>query len=164
MRLSRFLLIAALGSTALACQKGPAETPPSPAGEAPKAAAMPKWSEAISHEVAFDAAQGQVLVTVQVKPGFHAYTVGETTGKPLQLLIGDDSEFGLEGDVQYPKGIEKNLPVGRSVIVQGQAEVKAKVKAKSDASKTVRGTFKYQVCTDEACDRPRSKAFELNAS
>lgn len=149
-----------LAATALACEKRSSE--PATA-QAPRAQAMPDWKTAISHQVRFDAASGEVVVDVDVKPGFHAYAVGETTGKPLQLQIADDSEFGLDGEVRYPKGHEKDLPTGRSVIVQGQAQVLATVKAKSEAAKTVKGTFHYQVCTDEACDRPRSQAFALSA-
>ena len=139
-----------------------------PKGAAPAAPApvdqMPDWKSAISHQVAFDAAAKTVKVQVKVAPGFHAYTVGETTGKPLKLDIAEDSDFALEGEVQYPKGTEKALPMGRSVIVEGTAEVSAQVAPKSETAKQVKGTFRYQVCTDEACDRPRTEPFTVPAS
>lgn len=128
-----------------------------------RAQAMPDWANAISHTVDFDAAGNAVKVQVTVKDGFHAYTVGETTGKPLLLKISDDSEYALAGAVNYPKGKVKELPVGTSVIVEGQAQVTASVKAKTETAKTLRGSFKYQVCSNEACDRPRTKKFEISA-
>ena len=151
-----------LGLGLAGCTKSEPAAPAKKA--APAADTMPDWTSAISHEVRYDAAGHAVVVDVKVKPGFHAYTTGETTGKPLELTIAEDSDFALEGAVDYPKGVAKDLPVGRSVIVEGAAQVKATVKPKSDAAKTVRGGFKYQVCTDEACDRPRTKKFELPAS
>ncbi|MCB9648741.1 MAG: hypothetical protein H6730_19370 [Deltaproteobacteria bacterium] len=161
------LSVAALATLALtACKQDQAATAPR---EAPKPAAapaqeMPDWKAAFSHEVGFDPTGKMVTVTVKVAPGFHAYTVGETTGKPMQLTIAEDSEFALEGDVKYPAGVAKDLPVGRSVIVEGTAEISAQVAPKSEAAKTVKGAFRYQVCTDEACDRPRTAPFSLPSS
>lgn len=150
-----------LALTTAGCAKSSEPAAPSKAPAAPAANEMPDWKRAISHEVRFDAAKKEVVVDVKVKPGFHAYTTGETTGKPLKLTIAEDSDFALEGEVRYPKGIEKDLPVGRSVIVEGEAQVSATVTPKSDAAKAVKGAFRYQVCTDEACDRPRTAKFEL---
>jgi hypothetical protein len=63
------------------------------------------------------------------------------------------------GDVEYPKGLEKNLPIGRSVIVEGNAQIYAPVAPKPEAPagpKKVKGTLRYQVCTEKVCDRPRT--------
>ncbi len=158
----RYTLVFSLLAATSACTQDKA--PPSSETQAPtKVNAMPDWSNAISHTVRLNPEANMVQVDVLVKAGFHAYTVGETTGKPLVLEIADDSEYTLAGDVSYPKGKIKDLPVGRSVIVEGQALVSAPVKAKNEASKTVRGSFRYQVCSNEACDRPRTKKFELQA-
>lgn len=154
-----YALALILCSAALGCSKSEPAAPAAKANDA-----LPDWKAAISHEVRFDAAAKAVVVDVKVQPGFHAYTTGETTGKPLKLTIAEDSEYALEGEVEYPKGVTKDLPVGRSVIVEGAAQVKATVKAKAEGAKTVRGGFRYQVCTDEACDRPRTKKFELPAT
>lgn len=168
MRPTRWTPALALALALAACKADPAQAPA--AAPAPKAATapvedqMPDWKAAFSHHVAFDPAAKAVTVHVKVAPGFHAYTVGETTGKPMLLTIAEDSEFGLEGDVKYPSGVTKDLPVGRSVIVEGEAEISAQVTPKSDAAKTVKGSFRYQVCTDEACDRPRTAPFALPES
>ena len=149
------------------CQKeaaAPAAEAPPPAPVAAPKATGPDWAAAFKHTISADPAQSQVMVKVEIQPGFHAYTVGETVGKPLALEIADDSAYALDGEVQYPAGVTKDLPIGKSVIVEGQAEVRAKVKAKADAKGLAKGTFRYQVCTDEACDRPRNVPFEVALS
>lgn len=136
---------------------------PKEEAEAPRAAAEPAaidWAEAFSHEVAYDAERGAVVVDVHVAPGFHAYTTGEETGRPLKLTI--DPPWTLD-DVTYPEGKTKNLPVGKSVIVEGDAEIVGKVSSKTPAPK-IAGTVAYQVCTDAICDRPRKAAFEIGVA
>lgn len=159
--MQRLLLWTTLTLGLLAGCKSEPPAQQTPAAE--KKNEMPDWKKAISHEVRFDAAKGEVVVDVKVEPGFHAYTTGETTGKPLKLTIADDSEYALKGEVQYPKGVEKDLPVGKSVIVEGEAQVTAAVEPKAEGAQAVKGTFRYQVCTDEACDRPRTAPFEVAA-
>jgi hypothetical protein len=147
------------------CQKeagAPAADAPPPT-PAPKATG-PDWAAAFKHTISADPAQNQVVVKVEIQPGFHAYTVGETVGKPLALEVSEESAYALDGEVQYPAGVTKDLPIGKSVIVEGQAEVRAKVKAKTDGKGMAKGTFRYQVCTDEACDRPRNVPFEVAVS
>lgn len=146
------------------CQK--AAEPPAPSAPPPAPAAAPKpagpdWAAAFKHGVEWDAAQGQVVVKVQIQPGFHAYTVGETVGKPMALELAEDSAYALAGEVQYPAGVTKDLPIGKSVIVEGNAEIRAPAKLKTEAKGQVKGNFRYQVCTDESCDRPRTAPFEL---
>ena len=132
-----------------------------PKEEAPPATAEPTidWSTAFSHEVAYDAERGGIVAKVRIAPGFHAYTVGETTGRPLKLAA--EAPVVL-GDVQYPKGIEKNLPIGRSVIVEGDAEIFAPIAEKPEGTQKVEGVLDYQICTDEVCDRPRKAPFSLS--
>ncbi len=117
----------------------------------------PKWDTALTHTARVDVAQKALLVDVVIAPGFHAYTEGETVGKPLVVEVGADSEVTAAGPVQYPSGTVKDLPVGRSVIVEGRAQIVAPLAlTEASAGKSVKGTFRYQVCTDTACDRPRS--------
>lgn len=127
---------------------------PSAPAAAPEAV---DWSAAFHHEVRYDADQSALVVDVKVAPGFHAYTIGETTGRPLEVTVEDPWKLG---DVAYPKGLEKNLPIGKSVIVEGAATIVAPVSAEP-APDTIRGKLAYQVCTDEGCDRPRKAAFEV---
>lgn len=131
--------------------------------EAPREAAPPPteavdWAAAFDHEVRYDAAKKAVVVDVKIAPGFHAYTVGETTGRPLKLSVDDPWKLG---DVAYPKGLAKNLPIGKSVIVEGSASVVGPVTAPEAPPAQITGKFAYQVCTDEACDRPRSAKFAV---
>ncbi len=126
---------------------------------APPPAEAVDWAAAFEHEVRFDAAKSALVVDVKVAPGFHAYTVGETTGRPLELSVDDPWKLG---DVAYPKGTEKNLPIGKSVIVEGAAQIVGPVSAEAPPG-TIRGKLAYQVCTDDGCDRPRKAAFEVKA-
>lgn len=142
-----------------ACKAEPGTSEKAQAHAAP---ATPDFATAFKHTVRWDAAKSAVVVEVSLEPGYHAYTTGETTGKPLALEVAEDSDLVANGEVQYPKGTEKDLPIGKSVIVEGKAEVVAPLKAKEGAAgKKAKGTFRYQVCTDKTCDRPRSAPFDL---
>lgn len=119
----------------------------------------PDWTSAFRYQVK---AEGDRLwVDFQVQEGFHVYTQGETVGRPLELEVGEDSPVGLAGDVRYPKGKEKNLTIGRSVTVEGAGRVEAPLANAPPDGATVRGIFRYQVCSDRMCDRPRSAPFEV---
>lgn len=137
-------------------------TEPSQAKLDTEAAGAPDWKSALKYDVRFDGARGGVAVGLDIAPGFHAYTVGETIGRPLKVEIAADSPLKLDGEVQYPAGTTKDLPLGRSVIVEGKSEVFAPTAV--EPGKKVKGSFHYQVCTNDACDRPRTVPFELEAS
>ncbi len=139
----------------------PAETPDS--GSHTKRAAPPDWTSAFAHEAAWDAGREALVVTVRLAPGFHAYTTGEETGRPLRIELDPESPRVLDGSPEYPKGAERQLPVGRSVIVEGTARIVAptRPRAEGSAADRVEGRLHYQVCTDEACDRPRTARIAL---
>lgn len=150
----------------LACNEPKTEpkTDPKPSGAMPAKKETPDWKAAFSHAVKYDAERKAVVVDVKIAPGYHAYTVGETIGRPMKVTVDESSPFALSGDVQYPKGVEKNLPIGKSVIVEGETEIVAPVALKEGKQgDQVKGKFQYQVCTDEACDRPRSAPFAVAA-
>jgi hypothetical protein len=132
----------------LACAKDASPPPSEPRG-------APNWDGALTHAARYDGARRALVVDVTIGPGFHAYTAGETIGKPLQLDIAADSELAADGPTQYPKGVVKELTVGRSMIVEGRAELVATLRDPAPG-KAAKATFRYQVCTDVACDRPRS--------
>jgi hypothetical protein len=143
----------------------PSTSPPPPEETAaPPAEAPTDWKAAFSHRVRYDAERHALVVEVEVADGFHVYTQGETIGKPMKLTLAPEGAFEVEGGVTYPEGVTKDLPIGRSVIVEGEAEVVAPLKPKdgeSAAADVAKGRFRYQVCTDEACDRPRTESFEV---
>ncbi len=128
--------------------------------------AAPDFTTAFKHAVRWDSGKSALVVDVSIAPGFHAYTTGETTGKPLLVEILADSDMVANGEVEYPKGVEKDLPIGKSVIVEGKAAITAPVKAKdaASASKKAKGTLRYQVCTEKTCDRPRTAPFEVDTA
>jgi hypothetical protein len=160
-----FAALAAMGCRERANPKD--EPPPSKPRAAEVAEAVQQaptdWDSAIRIDVRYDAARQAVVAALQIAPGFHAYTTGETIGRPLELKIAPESELKAEGEPTYPQGVTKDLPIGRSVIVEGSAEVVAKL-ASPAAGKKANGTLAYQVCTDEACDRPKTKPWTVTAN
>lgn len=139
----------------------PAEAPESTSHT--REGAPPDWASAFRQEAAWDEAREAVVVTVRLAPGFHAYTTGEETGRPLRIELDPTSPRVLDGSPEYPKGVERQLAVGRSVIVEGTARIVAPTRPREEGSAAdrVEGKLHYQVCTDEACDRPRSARIAL---
>ena len=140
---------------AIAMMLGACARDATPERHATAPAPAPEWDKALTYTARVDGARSALVVDVKVATGFHAYTAGETIGKPMTLAVAPDSEIAAAGPTAYPKGAVKELSVGRSVIVEGSAELVAPLAAPA-AGKTVKATFAYQVCTDTACDRPRS--------
>lgn len=120
---------------------------------APVAPSPVEWSKAFAYDVEVEGSR--LVVRLRVDDGFHVYTLGETVGKPLKLEV---VEGGHLEDVRYPEGVTKDLPIGRSVIVEGSSEISGALEAESSVDE-VQGRLSYQVCTDEACDRPRTATF-----
>ena len=121
----------------------------------------PDFASAFHHAVRYERAQRSLVVELQIAPRFHAYTVGEKIGRPLLLELAPDSDFLADGPVAYPKGTTKDLPIGRSVIVEGRAEISVGLRPKGESKGTIKGTLRYHVCTDRACDRPRTAPFSV---
>lgn len=151
---------------AFAALAGCSDPPPAPpatparATEPAQAGSTPDWKKAIRHEVRFEPTRRAVVVSIEIEPGYHAYTAGETIGRPLALAFDPDSAWVADGEIELPPGRAKDLPIGRSVIVEGRAEVVARVKRAAPGA-VATGKFFYQVCTDQACDRPRTAPFSL---
>jgi hypothetical protein len=125
------------------------------------APASPDWTSAFKHTERWDAARSAVVADLEIAPGFHAYTTGETVGKPLAMELDESGDYVADGAVSLPAGTTKDLPLGRSVIVEGKTEVVARAKPKAATGGVAKGTLKYQVCTEKACDRPRSVPFSI---
>lgn len=124
------------------------------------------FAKAIDIAARYDAGAKAVVVSIAIAPGFHAYAEGETVGKPLKLVIAPGSPVELK-DPRYPSGTQKMLPIGRSMVVEGKAEIVAPVVLKGTAEPPPAGTaikaqLSYQVCKETACDRPRTLDLELS--
>ncbi|MBI5494126.1 MAG: hypothetical protein HY904_03810 [Deltaproteobacteria bacterium] len=131
-----------------------------PQAGAPTAGKTP-FEDAIRISMAFDAAASAVVAKVHLEPGFHAYGAGETTGKPLMLEVTGNAWNVKE--VQMPPAQKKDLgELGSSFVITGDAEVRAVLAAAGPARPPVEGRLHYQVCSEKACDRPRSIPFKLN--
>lgn len=156
-----FTLLLALSG----CERSAGTEPAgAPRGE-PAVRPGPDWSKAITLATRWDATRSAVVCDVVIAPGFHAYSTGETVGKPLAIELDPGGDLVEAGPPQLPAGVAKDLPLGRSVIVTGSVELIAPARPRSDAHAggTARGTIRYQVCTETACDRPRSTPFSVVA-
>lgn len=118
------------------------------------------FENAIKVAVSWDAPSSSVVARIHLEPGFHAYGAGETTGKPLMLEVSGAAWTVKE--VQMPPAQKKDLgELGTSFVVTGDSEMRAVLAAAGDAHAPVEGRVMYQVCSDKACDRPRSAPFKL---
>ncbi len=146
------------------CPAAPDKVPTTPAAPVVDEEEAPDFQSAFKYRVRFDAGEQAVVVDMKIEDGYHAYTIGESTGRPLAVRMAPDGAYVLTGDVVYPEGIKKDLPIGPSVIVEGRAKIVAPVKKRPQAAgERATGLFQYQICTDEACDRPRKKPFDVKA-
>jgi hypothetical protein len=117
------------------------------------------WETAFSLAPAFDVSTSTLTVTLQLKPGFHAYGPGEQISKPVGLVVDGTNGWSVDGAVDIPVGEKKNLgELGTSVFLEGTIPLKAKLKGGTGA---VSGVVELQVCTEKACDRPRKHPFTV---
>lgn len=122
----------------------------------------PDFDGSISVAPAFDKAQNKLTVTLQLKPGFHAYAPGESVGKPVALTLDAENGWAVEGAVEIPAGTKKDLgELGTSMILEGDVPLRATVKPGSGA---LSGVVEVQICTDKACDRPKKHAWSIPAT
>lgn len=127
----------------------PAEPPQAP----------PDFANALAVTPSFDKATGKLTVSLDIKPGFHAYAPGEEVGKPVELKVDAQNGWAIDGAVAIPAGVTKDLgSLGKSVILEGKADLSATVKG---GTGELSGAVHVQVCTDKACDRPKPHAFRV---
>ena len=169
MTLIRFAALAVAVLTVSACPKdegggfdeGKKVKDDGTIGKKPNPAeAAPDFANAMELLPTYDKASGKLTVTVKLRPGYHAYAPGEEIGKPLALTV-DESKGGwkLEGAVQVPAGQKKDMgALGNSMILEGNIDLTAVVKG---GSGDIEGKLDAQVCTDKACDRPKSHALKV---
>jgi hypothetical protein len=117
------------------------------------------WDTAVALVPSFDAATSTLTVQLLLRPGFHAYGPGEEVSKPVGLTVDPSNGWVVDGAVNIPPGIKKNLgELGTSVILEGQVPLTAKLKGGAGA---ISGFVEVQVCTDKACDRPKKRPFSI---
>jgi hypothetical protein len=104
----------------------------------------------------------KVVVSVALKPGFHAYAPGEEIGKPVGLTIKGANGWKGDGEVEKPTGKTKDLgELGKSQVLEGTFALSQKV---SGGSGDVECDLEIQICTDNSCDRPRKHALKVPTS
>lgn len=154
-----YLGLSGLSMLALGCEAKPT---PSPRPQLQPAQEGPDFEAAINISPRFDEQANAIVVEADLQPGFHVYTLGETTGRPIRLeLANDGGDWKPAGDPEYPEGVKKTTALGTSVVLEGKLSCRLPVAPAVDAPGDLKGTFYYQVCTDQACDRPRSVPFAV---
>lgn len=128
-------------------EKDPSKEPP------------PDFEKALKMAHAYDKAKGELVVTVSVQDGYHAYAPGNEIGVPVGLTVADKNGWKLEGEPNVPAGKEKDLgELGVAKVLTGTFPVSAKVAGGNGA---LAGEVQVQICTSKVCDRPRQHAFEV---
>lgn len=136
-------------------ESGPPPSAPPPAHRGPN------FEAAIALSPRFDAETSAVVMQVDLRPGFHVYTTGEKVGRPIALSLAEGGGWSAAAAPSYPEGEEKTTSLGTSVVVEGSSEARLPVALSGEAPGPVKASFRYQVCTETACDRPRTHDFEL---
>jgi hypothetical protein len=107
-------------------------------------------------------ADGQLVVSVALEPGFHAYAPGEEIGKPVNLAVKAANGWKAEGEVDKPQGATKDLgELGKSQVLEGTFALKQKV---AGGTGDVECDLEIQICTDTTCDRPRKHPLKVPTS
>lgn len=96
----------------------------------------------------------ELIVDVVLDKGVHAYAPGEKIGKPVNISISEKNGWQASGSPDLPQGKEKILgDLGKSSVLEGSFIVKQKLIKGSSKGEA---QLNLQVCTDNACDRPRT--------
>lgn len=121
--------------------------------------AAPDFDKALALAPAYDKASGQLVVTLAIQDGFHAYAPGNEIGVPVSMAVSEEGGWKVEGDVSIPAGEKKDLgELGTALILEGQVPISATVKG---GAGKIAGSMGVQICTKSVCDRPKQHKFEV---
>lgn len=118
------------------------------------------FSKTFSISSSFDHGSTALIVDINLDDTVHAYAEGEQVGKPVKLeLVSKNGWHALEKP-QVPTGRKKSLgALGDSVVIEGPFRITQKLKAGQGPGEAV---LHLQVCTNNACDRPRTHQLLIN--
>ena len=120
-------------------------------GENPSESVDFNNSFSISSE--FVDATSQFEITVHLTDPLHAYAPGEKIGKPIKLEITGLHGWVADGPLKIPQGRKKKIgALGEGVVLQGDVRLSQKLKKGDGKGEAL---LHLQVCTANACDRPR---------
>jgi hypothetical protein len=105
------------------------------------------------YSITTDYKDSTLTVKIKLDDMLHAYAEGEKIGRPVSLTIKEHNGWQALGPAIVPKGNKKMLiGLGESVTLDNEIELKQKViKGQGPGQALVY----LQVCTDNACDRPK---------
>lgn len=146
-------------SMSSACKQEHADSPSTELVDPTPAPPNSQFQEAIKIKPHFDSQAQAVVVDLELEPGYHVYTTGETTGRPIRLQLANGGDWKPAGDPVYPEGTKKSTALGNSVVLEGKVTSKLAVEPAVNEPGSLQGHFHYQVCTNRACDRPRTLDF-----
>jgi hypothetical protein len=111
----------------------------------------PDWDHALTVSVA--RTPDEIVLILELSPGFHAYGALEPTSRPLRVTVDQAPEV----QVPIPDGIRTELGegLGTSWVLHGRVELPIPPLG-LPADFPVSGTLDYQLCTDRICSPPAS--------
>ncbi len=138
-------------------QPGSAVATPAPEPEPepePAEPAAPDWANAVQLAAFVEAAE--LVIQLEVGPGFHVYGANETISRPLAATVDQLPEL----QIPIPSGHEKVLSdaLGAAWVLDGTVQLRAPLPA--DAPAALTGTLDYQVCTASTCTAPTSAPWQ----
>lgn len=123
------------------------------------------WSAELSPKDVRAGESAQIVLTLKLNEGWHAYQIGQTGG-PLGISIElGDGPLEAIGEVIKPVPATKfdkafNVEVGYYEKMAKFA-IPVRVKAETVGKQTAKLRIKTQVCNDSGCDRPRDEEYDL---
>lgn len=100
-----------------------------------------------------------LILTISLQKGLHAYAEGEQIGKAVALNVAPDGGWEAIGAPILPAGKAKKLDgLGTSIVLENVFKISQKIKRGQHTGKAL---FHMQVCTETQCDRPKIHEISL---
>jgi hypothetical protein len=113
----------------------------------------PDFNNSFSISSEFIDATSQLKIAIHLADSFHAYAPGEKIGKPIKLEITNINGWAADGAASIPPGKNKLMgELWQSIVLQGDVHISQKLKKGNGQGEAL---LYLQVCTANACDRPR---------
>lgn len=132
----------------IACQK-----------KAAAPAQAPNFANAAQINTAINESGDLLTITVNLADGFHAYGPQEKIGKPVRLVVEQNNGWAALSAPLVPTGVVKKIAgLEDSYIISNSFNLNQKLKPGTGPGRAI---LYLQICTDSACDRPRTHEIQL---
>jgi hypothetical protein len=104
-----------------------------------------------SYAAKYDPNQKELVVSIHLEPGIHAYAQGEKIGRPVSVKIDPINNWRAMGAPKIPPGHTKTLTGQATSVLQGDFEIRQPI---VEGKGPGQGKLFLQVCSENQCDRP----------